>query len=50
MATTGGEPESQTRRAAAVARRELTRVELPGWLRTLGLGAWFTLGILVARS
>jgi len=42
----GDEAESQARRVAAAAQREITTFQLPSWLRTIGLGSWLTLGVV----
>jgi predicted PurR-regulated permease PerM len=40
------EAASQARRAAAAARREIVRLRLPSWLRTVGTGSWLVLGVV----
>jgi predicted PurR-regulated permease PerM len=42
-----GEIESQARRVAAAAQREISAFEVPSWLRTLGVGSWLTIGVVV---
>jgi predicted PurR-regulated permease PerM len=42
----GDEAESQARRVAAAAQREITTFQLPSWLRTIGMGSWLTLGVV----
>jgi putative heme transporter len=37
----------QARRAATAATREIVRLQLPSWLRTLGTSAWLLVGIVV---
>src|SRR5689334_4447167 len=44
------ERESQARRVAAAAQREIVAFEVPGWLRTVGVGSWLTLGILALAA
>jgi predicted PurR-regulated permease PerM len=39
--------ESQARRVAAAAQREITAFEVPSWLRTIGVGSWLAIGIVV---
>ena len=39
------EDETRAQRVAAVAERELSEFEVPGWLHTLGLSSWYVLGI-----
>jgi predicted PurR-regulated permease PerM len=45
-----GEVESQARRVAAAAQREIATFEVPAWLRTFGLGSWYVLGIVVVGA
>jgi len=50
MTSAGSEPEgsrSPGNAAAAAASREIVRLELPEWLRTLGTGAWLIVGLIV---
>lgn len=43
----GDNPVRQARSAAAAASREIVSLELPGWLRALGTGAWLVVGLVV---
>jgi predicted PurR-regulated permease PerM len=45
-----GEVESQARRVAAAAQREIATFEVPSWLRTVGLGSWYVLAIVVVAA
>jgi predicted PurR-regulated permease PerM len=44
--STESEGESQARRVAAAAQREITAFEVPSWLRTIGVSAWLAIGIV----
>jgi predicted PurR-regulated permease PerM len=39
--------ESKARRVAAAAQREIAGFEVPGWLRTIGVGSWLAVGVVV---
>ena len=43
----GSSDESEARRVAAAAQREITTFQVPSWLRTVGTGSWLAVGIVV---
>jgi predicted PurR-regulated permease PerM len=48
--STRGDGESQARRVAAAAQREISAFGVPSWLRTLGVGSWLSVGIVVVAA
>src|SRR6187397_830348 len=46
----GDDAESQARRVAAAAQREITTFQVPSWLRTIGVGSWLTIGVVALAA
>ena len=44
------DPVRRARRAATAASREIVRLQLPAWLRTIGTGAWLLVGVAVLTA
>src|SRR6476469_1914527 len=50
LMSTDDEAESQARRVAAAAQREITTFQVPSWLRTVGVGSWLTIGVVALAA
>ena len=46
----GDDAESQARRVAAAAQREITTFQVPSWLRTIGVVSWLTIGVVALAA